>query len=329
MVSEDNALYAIADDADYEGTPDWEDVTGVGRLLLHEDDSLWEEQDDDDLTNPRGLWVTPGTNVLWTINDAELWVLEDTCAGQVTLDSPADGYQHDREDIIQLAWDEVRGADEYEYFAEEATGIAPDIEGQTDDLDIVEETEGSSEYEWKVRVAPDEPWHSRWSDEWTFYTALGAPPWAPTLYSPGGVYEYSGIDVVLMPGFIWESAKKADAYQFVLADNAKFTSPLVDERVSQSAYQLDFELEYASNYYWRVMAYKGDDAISRWSDIGVFTVKTEPVEPLAPVVIEQVPAPVLPAPTMITPGYIWAIIIIGAVLVIAVIVLIVRTRRVV
>lgn len=333
VVSEDNALYAIADDADYESTPALEDVTGVVRLLLHEDDSLWEEQNDSDLDDPMGLWLTPGSNVLWTIDtdDAELWVLEDTLSGQVTLDSPADGYQHDREDVIQLAWDEMRDADEYEYSGTETTGLGMDIGPDiTDDTDVRVETSGSSEYEWKVRVAPDEPWHSRWSDEWTFHTALGPPPWAPTLYSPGGTYQYSGIDVVLMPGFIWESAKTADSYQFVLADNAQFTSPLVDERVTQSAYQLDLELEYASNYYWRVMAYKGDDAISRWSDIGVFTVKAEPVEPLPPVEVVVPPATVveveLPAP--ITPGFIWAIIIIGAVLAIAVIVLIIRTRRV-
>ncbi len=226
VVAADNALYAIDADDDE-----------LDRLLLHEDDSEWEAADDSDLNDPRGLWLTPGTNVLWTIDDddAELWVLEDTLSGQVTLDSPPDGYSHDREDVIQLAWDEMRDADEYEYEGTESSGLGIDIEPDTtDDTDITVSTSGSAEYDWKVRVAVGEPWHSRWSDEWTFNTALGASPWAPTLYTPGGVWQYSGLDVELMPAFSWESAKNADGYQFVLADNAEFTSPLVNSALSAS-----------------------------------------------------------------------------------------------
>jgi len=94
--------------------------------------------------------------------------------------------------------------------------------------------------------------------------------------------KYSGLDVELMPAFSWESAKTADSYQFVLADNAEFTSPLVNEKTPESAYNLDFELEYNTNYFWRVMAYKGNEAISRWSDIGAFTTITEPEAPPPP-----------------------------------------------
>jgi len=317
VVAADNALYAIDAAADE-----------LDRLLLHEDDSEWEAADDSDLDDPSGLWLTPGTNVLWTIDDddAELWVLEDTLSGQVTLDSPPDGYQHDREDVIQLAWDEMRDADEYEYEGTESSGLGMDIgPDTTDDTDITVSTTGSAEYDWKVRVAPGEPWHSRWSDEWTFHTALGEPPWAPTLYTPGGVWQYSGLDVELMPAFSWESAKTADSYQFVLADNAEFTSPLVNEKTPESAYNLDFELEYNTNYFWRVMAYKGNEAISRWSDIGAFTTITEPEAPppppSPPVTVTQ------PAPAPIVIPLLWTIIGIGALLIIAVVVLIVRTRR--
>jgi len=156
VVAADNALYAIDAAADE-----------LDRLLLHEDDSEWEAADDSDLDDPSGLWLTPGTNVLWTIDDddAELWVLEDTLSGQVTLDSPPDGYQHDREDVIQLAWDEMRDADEYEYEGTESSGLGMDIgPDTTDDTDITVSTTGSAEYDWKVRVAPGEPWHSRWSE---------------------------------------------------------------------------------------------------------------------------------------------------------------------
>ncbi len=134
-----------------------------------------------------------------------------------------------------------------------------------------------------------------------------------------------------MPAFSWESAQSADSYQFVLADNATFTSPLVNEKTSSSAYNLDFELEYNTNYFWKVMAYKGNDALSRWSDIGAFTTieKAAPAPPAPPppaTVTQPAPAPVI-MPTPIPPVLLWVIVGIGAALIIAVIVLIVRTRR--
>ena len=349
QVSADRALYAIADTATYDYddgdlTGEFAEMTGVVRLLLDESDSVWEyagtEADtvDPDPYEPEGLWLSAGSNVLWTIDwdDAELWVLEDTLSGQVTLDSPANGAKLDREEVVRISWDELRGADDdYEYRLDEQSGLvvdeAGDDEGFTDDTSINVGVGGSAEYDWKVRVAPGEPWHSRWSDEWTFNTALGPAPWAPTLYTPGGVWQYSGLNVELMPAFSWESAKNSDGYQFVLADNAEFTSPLVNKKTPESAYNLDFELEYNSNYFWRVMAYDGKKAISRWSDIGAFTTieKAAPGPPAPPppaTVTQPAPAPIV-LPTPIPPALLWTIIGIGAILIIAVIVLIVRTRR--
>jgi hypothetical protein len=321
-------------DVDIEGGAGAGDI-GVARLLLWESNNVWEYQSDDDLEEPMDLWVSYGSNVLWTIDneggDGELWDLEDTCSGQVMLDAPPDGYKADREDQMRISWEEVRDADWYEY---KYTNVDPDytlsdeIEDETSVL--LTRLDGTSEYSWKVRVAVDEPWSSRWSDSQTFFTALGEPPWAPTLYTPGGIWQYSGIDVELMPAFSWESANTADSYQFVLADNSEFTSPLVDTKVSTSAYQLDFELEYNSNYFWRVMAYKGAEALSRWSDVGAFTTieKAPPAPPPPP----TSPTPTLTVQPVVTPTPIplWAmiaIIAIGGVLVITVIVLIWRTRR--
>jgi len=337
QVSADRALYAIADDADYDGdVGDFTGKTGVVRLLLDESDSLWENATDSTLTSPRGLWLSTGSNVLWTIDGNELWVLEDTLSGQVTLDSPKDGAKLDREDVARISWKALRGADDdYEYRLNETSGLGMDIGTTSDPLytdatAINVEVDSSSEYDWKVRVAPGEPWHSRWSDTRTFNTALGAPPWSPTLYTPGGEWQYSGLDVELMPAFSWQSAKNADGYQFVLADNAEFASPLVDEKVPESAYNLDFELEYNTNYFWKVMAYNGSKAISRWSDVGAFTTITKEVpspSPAPPATVTQpAPAPVV-IPTPIPPVLLWTIIGIGALLIIAVIVLIVRTRR--
>lgn len=82
-------------------------------------------------------------------------------------------------------------------------------------------------------------------------------------------------NVSLTPTFVWNVAEGADSYQFVLADSAEFTGPLVNEKVPESAYNLDFELDYNTTYYWKVQAYKGNEAISPWSDVCVFTCMAE------------------------------------------------------
>jgi hypothetical protein len=307
---------------------------GVYRLLLHESNSEWESATDDDLADPApdfpftspNLWLTPGSNVLWVIDwdDAELWNLEDTLSGSPDLSSPPDGYQSDREDQMRISWEEMRGIDdEYEY---EYTNVDPDAtdSGTTDDTSILlTGLSGSSEYEWKVRAAPGNPWHSRWSEAWTFFTALGEPPWAPTLYAP----DNGADDVLLTPAFSWESANTADNYHFMLASDAGFTSVLVNEKVSQVAYTPDVSLEYNTTYYWKVQAYKGSEAISRWSDVSVFTTMSEPASPTPPVTVTQPPPPATVIPTPVPQWALIAIIAIGAALIIAVIVLIVRTRR--
>ena len=320
---------------------------GMARLLLHEDDSIWELAADDDLGVPFGLWLTPGSNVLWTINAVEfdpeldvgpeLWVFEDLLSGQVTLESPADKAKLDREDIATLMWTALDDADEYGYEYNSTWTLATKS-GTTDEVWIgITGLSASDTYEWRARVLPGEPFSSRWSDTWTFGTALGASPWAPECIAPGN----GDTGVPLSPAFSWESAKAADAFEFVLATDSAFTAVLVTETVSTDAFQPAVTLEYDTNYYWKVRALKAAVAISRWSDISVFTTAAEVV---APAEVWTCPldgltfdsqaalqahnaaahAPVVP----LTPAYIWAIVIIGAILVIAVIVLIVTTRRV-
>ena len=313
------------------------EATGMVRLLLHEDDSIWESAVETDITAPFGLWLTPGSNVLWTINaieaewdeynitidvGPELWVFEDLLSGQVTLESPKDKEKLDREDIATLRWKALDDADEYGY-EYNSTWTLTTKSGTTDETWIgISGLSASDTYEWRVRVSPGEPFSSRWSDLWTFSTALGASPWAPLCIAPGN----GDTDVPLTPAFSWESAKAADAFEFVLATDSAFTAVLVTETVSTDAFQPAVTLEYSTNYYWKVRALKGAVAISRWSDISVFTTVAKPVAPTPPVTVS--PPVTIPPATPITPAWIWAIVIIGAILVIAVIVLIVTTRRV-
>jgi hypothetical protein len=134
-------------------------------------------------------------------------------------------------------------------------------------------------------------------------------------------------------------------YDFQLSEGTAFAAPVYATQVANAGVQLPLNvtLEQGKTYFWRVRALlpvQGD-----WSTIANITIAeaVPVVVPTPPVVIQQMPAPIInipaappaqqivipaqPAEKVINPTYIWAIIIIGAVLVIAVIVLIVRTRR--
>jgi hypothetical protein len=148
------------------------------------------------------------------------------------------------------------------------------------------------------------------------------------------------------PAFSWSPVSGVTMYQFQISEGTAFAAPIYDSQVANAGVQLPLTvtLEQGKTYFWRVrglLPIAGD-----WSTIANFTVALPPAPapaPTPPVVVQQMPAPVInipasppatqitippaPAEKVINPTYIWAIIIIGAVLVIAVIVLIVRTRR--
>jgi len=198
-------------------------------------------------------------------------------------------------------------------------------------------------YYWRVRVSA--PVTGAWSEAWTLTTQLSAQLNAPV---PGGPTERGtapgGWDAPLSPTFSWGAYKNASGYHFQLAKDAAFTDVLANETLGPvTSYQYTKALDYSTTYYWRVKAL-GADTDTDWSSVAGFTTMAKPAPAAPPVVVEQVPAPIInipaappaqqivippaPAPPApIAPTYIWGIIAIGAILVIAVIVLIVRTRR--
>jgi hypothetical protein len=342
------------------------EAAGLWRLLLHESDNIWEFEGDSDLDNPDGLWLTKPTNVLWTIDDSdeELWVIEDTCSGKVTQISPADGTLLPATSEADLEWEAVNGAKKYDV-KYDSTWLDPPTSKTTTTLTGL--TAGTS-YDWKVRVAVGQPWHSRWSSSWEFSMA----PMAPVNEVPANGAQ----NMPLLPSFGWTAVPNAISYDFELGTAADFSGAT---QVSTTVTFLTWETEllYDTNYYWRVRAVTAT-GVSAWCESNFHT----RVEPMPPVIIEPPPTPTIeptvvipdltvippditvempPAPDVIveppditiegpevitvtqvpptlvlpdepepgTPVYIWVIVAIGAVLTIAVIVLIIRTRRVV
>ncbi len=177
--------------------------------------------------------------------------------------------------------------------------------------------------------------------------------------------------------FTWKSpSDKVDDFDFAIATDTGFDEVVLSESVAKSSGTWDagdviskivgpgasgnFAISFNTDttYYWRVRVDAAGPVRSAWSETRSFTTGELP-EQMAPVIIEQPPAPVIevppapeiilqapdiilpaptPAPEIIIPAAPapapavpqWAllvIIIIGAVLVIALIVLIMRTRR--
>jgi hypothetical protein len=291
------------------------------------------------------MQLVSGSTVIWatSILQAEVWQYEDTLAVPVTLKSPANNSTSGREGTVTFHWNDLDNADEYQvqvfYLGDLDVDDALDA-GPVGGGDFDEAQDGvvwavPGEYQglkmlWRVRA--DDPVFSKWSGEWTFTTALVEGQWSPFV---GGVPESPGngdTGVALMPSFAWNAADWATGYEFILADNANFSSPIASKTVTGTVYASETELEYGTTYYWKVRAVSAASQ-SEWGT-GVFTTMAKPVAPPPPIVVEPTPpAPPAPAPIQIpVPAAIptWAlvtIIAIGAVLFIVVIVLIVRTRR--
>ncbi len=217
--------------------------------------------------------------------------------------------------------------------------IYADIVGSTDTMSaLISGFSPGVTYYWRVRASV--PITGAWSETRSF-TVQPTAATVPVIASPtnGATIEST------KPAFSWSPVSGTTSYQFQLSEGTAFAAPVYDTTVTNAGVQLPLTitLEQGKTYFWRVRALvpvQGD-----WSTIANFTVAAPVpvVEPTPPVVIQQMPAPVInipaappatqitippaPAEKVINPTYIWAIIIIGAVLVIAVIVLIVRTRR--
>jgi len=73
------------------------------------------------------------------------------------------------------------------------------------------------------------------------------PP-ATTLQSPTD----GALDTALQPVFGWSASDQADSYVFELATDSNFSDIVVSQNVDATGYQVPFELESLTEYFWRV-----------------------------------------------------------------------------
>jgi len=315
--------------------------------------------------DPSSLKVTTsGDNTkLWAIDNAgagaadDLFYYTDILASAgPTLLGPADGalisvnpitgYAND----TSLTWEQPPKGRSYTYDVKVAldSGFKESIVSTTKTssssipnykVDGTEFSPGTTYY-WRIRVATDGPIQSPYSEVRTL-TIEPSAAMSPAVLAP----QNGASGIALVPAFSWGPVAGAAKYEFQLAvaPHAKgWKTPVYAATIAETGIVPTVKLDNNLTYFWRVRAVSPIEG--SWSAIANFTTLAEPTEAVPPVVVQEVPAPVInippapapqqivippapPPPAPIAPTYIWAIIIIGAVLVIAVIVLIVRTRR--
>jgi hypothetical protein len=312
---------------------------------------------------PSALRISSGSTKLWAIDRTgtdELFSFTDTLAtAGPALVAPADGSLVSVNPIsgnaydVSFTWEKPSSyTTEYHMqiafdsgFSEKASDI-DNIGSTSDTVAYIVGPNGTTalnympgtQYYWRVRTSSNGPIYSPWSSVRSF-SLENLVASVPAILSPAN----GATGVKDRASFSWSPVAGITKYQIQIADNIDMSPTIANVQVSGTGYALPSDFIYGHTYYWRVKAIAPIEG--EWSALANFTIMDEPKEPAPPIVVEEVPPPVInippspppppainipPAPTPpapIAPAYIWAVIIIGAILVIAVIVLIVRTRR--
>ena len=264
-VSADNILYVLNRDAD------------IARYLVGDEEWDGDETEWDIAWNfgsgDEELWVTPGSNTAWTIDDDVVNLIDDTLTGMVTGLTISDITPFD----FVLEWDEMEGADDYEINLYELDADGDEVdhwhaftdEGMWDILDDwgMYSLDPATDYLVEVRVNNDE-WStigreieiSRWSSTSAVMTDYYMTNPIPT--NPG-----QGADEVsLTPSFGWSAVDYAVTYRFELSSDPLFDTLIDGVSVTTTAYSyVGGGLSFDSDYYWRVQAVAPNGTLSGWS----------------------------------------------------------------
>jgi len=181
--------------------------------------------------------------------------------------------------------------------------------------------EAGAIYYWRIRSAKSATRQiaaSPWSEPRSFTVKAGfiinTPYYGVQLLAPNNAC--TGCKV--KPAFFsWSPWKEATKYQFDLATDPEFKSPVVTTTTTTTGYEYSGTLNYSTNYFWRVkvLEVNGQNIPSDWS--ATFSLQTEPA-----------PAPPTPPPAEPPiPVWVWVLIVIGAILVIVTLILIFKSRR--
>ena len=278
------------------------------------------------------MWLTSGSNVLWTIDTAgvAIYTYTDTLnvAGSGVSAAPTSTT------TATATWDALADASGYAVFvnttaqttvlsAANAGGVVVAVSGTTATITGLVAGTAYNVSVWGTKSGVSS---FLFGGAAVSFTTNLAPVTGPVSLAPAA----GAANVPVMPTFQWSPPLGATptGYLLEVATVSDFSATILSVALPSSetfyAWQGD-ALDFGTVYYWRVTATGTSNSLPISS---VFTTEAEPVDPVD--VTTNPPANItLTVPAAETPAYIWAIIAVGFVLTVAVIILIVRTRRVV
>jgi hypothetical protein len=141
---------------------------------------------------------------------------------------------------------------------------------------IVTELMPATGYYWRVKASINDT-ESEWSEIRTFITAESSQELtAPELISPDNL----AYDVSLTPVFEWNNDGNADSWVISLDNNPQFSMPILENTVNVNQYTSEMELDYDTQYFWRVKSVSGENE-SDWSEVWSFKTESNlPEKPL-------------------------------------------------
>jgi hypothetical protein len=233
--------------------------------LTHSGETVWaiDARDYNPLTGVGCLWAFRDT-----LANHSPWLIAPKGNSLVYCD-PVTG----RNAQVDLKWEQLSLADAYEveiakdsWFDLVVAGAAPATSPFYSPPNLLYPAyyigdgllpEAGRTYWWHIRVrraATGQVIRSHWSYGKSFNVRPGYPVSAPSYPGIEALHprsEASNIPVYPV-SFSWTPLQGSTAYHFVLASDPELRRPIVDEKVSGTAYELFSRLSYGTAYFWQV-----------------------------------------------------------------------------
>ena len=173
--------------------------------------------------------------------------------GTVNLLYPENGAS-DASLISHFKWEPFYGTDEYVVELADENENTIETVTVTDTMVFMDPIlDNNTTYKWRVKSdnSPD-----YWSDYYTFTTLQGNAS-KSILVAP----DINASDQALVPNFEWVSEADTTFYRLIVSSDVDFDNivldkfiyeDLNDDEITDSAYEIDFTLEFGSTYYWKV-----------------------------------------------------------------------------
>jgi N-acetylmuramoyl-L-alanine amidase CwlA len=203
-----------------------------------------------------------------TVTDwSEIRTLETMPAPPELISPPNNSIDIDY-NSVSLTWTDISTSYWIQLSTDETFTINVDETNTTSNTEIYGDLTPQTTYYWRVCI--DDGFFN-WSDAWNFTTMdVASPLDPPELVSP----EDGSINQQNIVSLDWNEVTNAIEYTYQYSTDETFTV-FTDGNTSDTQATIG-TLEYNTLYYWKVIAYDGDN-YSSWSEVWCFTTEEEPI----------------------------------------------------